>query len=104
MGPTYVVDAINKGIVTAIAHGQPVAAEPDDANEMVVVDFRYRYIENIIELQRQPAKAKDNDHDDQHFNDLAGTEREEIKELPGREKFSRMLINEKTYFEYSIIS
>jgi len=67
---TYVVDAINKGIVATIAHGQPVATEPDDANEVIVVDFRDRNIENIIELQWQPAESKDNDHDNKHFDDL----------------------------------
>lgn len=79
---TYVVDAINKGIVAAIAHGQPVAAEPDDADEMVVVDFRNRHIQNIIELQRQPAQAEDNDHDNQHFYDLRSGARKEIKRRP----------------------
>lgn len=79
---TYIVDAINKGIVAAIAHGQPIAAKPDDANEVVVVDFRYRDIQNIIELQWQPAESKDNDHDNQHFDDLQASQKKEIKPSP----------------------
>jgi len=37
---------------------------------VIVVDFRDRNIENIIELQWQPAESKDNDHDNKHFDDL----------------------------------
>jgi hypothetical protein len=32
---TYVVNAVNEGIVTAVAHRQPIAAEPDDVDVSV---------------------------------------------------------------------
>lgn len=62
-GDTHVVYAINEGIIAAVAHGKPVTAEPYDANEVIVVDFRYSHVQNVIQLQGQPAKAKD-DHND----------------------------------------
>jgi hypothetical protein len=32
---TYVVNAVNEGVVAAVAHCQPVAAEPDDVDVAV---------------------------------------------------------------------
>lgn len=47
---THIVDAINEGIIAAVAHRQPIAAEPHDAYKVIIIDFRYSHVQYIVEL------------------------------------------------------
>jgi hypothetical protein len=39
---TYIVNAVDEGIVAAVAHGQPITTEPDDVDVAVPARDRNR--------------------------------------------------------------
>lgn len=67
---TYIINSVDKWVVAAIAHGEPVAEEPNYVNVNILVDFGPGYVDNIIGLQREPADSKHNHDDNQHLDNL----------------------------------
>jgi hypothetical protein len=74
---SYIINSIHKWIADAVAHGKPIAAEPDEVDEFVparehknssfnaneesafflvsLIYFGENVLENVVGLQRQPA-------------------------------------------------
>lgn len=67
---TYVVNAIDEGIVAAVAHREPVAAEPDYVDIAIRVDVHPGHLEDVVRLQGQPADAEQDHDNHQHLDDL----------------------------------
>lgn len=55
---TYIVNAINKRIITTVAHCQPVTAEPKYIDVFVLINIFPCNMQHIIQLQWKPANAE----------------------------------------------
>lgn len=66
----FIVDAVDEGIVATVAHGQPIAAEPDDVDVAVLVDGGEGDLKDLVQLQRKPADAEQQHDYDEHFDHL----------------------------------
>ena len=63
-------EAVDEGVVAAVAHGQPVREEEDEVDVVVVVDVRSPDTDNEVEVVGEPADGEDHHHQDQHLDDL----------------------------------
>ena len=41
---TYIAEEVDEGIVAAVGHGQPVAAEPDNVDIRIARKSKYSYL------------------------------------------------------------
>lgn len=87
-GKTHIAQQVDEGVVGAVGHSEPVAAEPDDVDVGIPavwywltrvlnregwylhIYLRNHLVQNIVELERQPGEGEESHHDHQHLNDL----------------------------------
>ena len=63
-------EAVDEGVVAAVAHGQPVGDQEDEVDVLVLIDLRPGHAGQEVEVVGQPAEGEDQNHQDQHLDDL----------------------------------
>ena len=63
-------EAVDEGVVAAVAHGQPVGDQEDEVDVFVLVDLGPTHAGYEVEVVGQPAEGEDDHHQDQHLNNF----------------------------------
>ena len=63
-------EAVDEGVVAAVAHGQPVGDEEDEVDVFEFVDLWPAHTDYEVEVVGQPAEREDHHHQDQHLDDF----------------------------------
>ena len=67
---TPIHPAVDDGVVAAVAHGKPVARDPDGLDELERVNAWVRLAEQCDGVERKPAQTVDDHHCNCHLHQL----------------------------------